>query len=106
MSLHAAHINHDPANPNAELRALCPSCHLQYDRRTERPTPTPRRQGYPVVTVERLLLLARGAGIEIVPSETGYTCRVLGLETVHPEPLEALGFALHTLMMEARVCTS
>jgi DNA-directed RNA polymerase specialized sigma24 family protein len=34
--LHAAHVNHDPHNPQAELRAVYPACHLTYDRRMER----------------------------------------------------------------------
>ena len=29
--LQAAHVNHDPWNPKAELRSLCKSCHLKYD---------------------------------------------------------------------------
>jgi hypothetical protein len=29
--LAAAHLNHDPSNPNALLRALCQRCHMQYD---------------------------------------------------------------------------
>ncbi len=29
--LAAAHLNHDPRNPNASLRALCQRCHMQYD---------------------------------------------------------------------------
>lgn len=105
VPLHAAHINHDPDNPNAELRALCPSCHLHYDRHTERPVRTARRQGYRVVSLDRLLLLVQSAGIEMTPTETGYRCRVRGLETTHADPLDAIGFALHTLMMEARAWT-
>src|SRR6266568_7096894 len=55
--LHAAHVNHDPHNPQAELRALCPACHMHYDRRTEHTTQQtrslPRRRGYQAVTLER-----------------------------------------------------
>lgn len=28
----AAHIDHDPENPNPRLMALCEKCHLRYDR--------------------------------------------------------------------------
>ncbi len=52
--LHAAHVNHDPDNPQAELRALCPSCHMKHDRQTERKQVTAHKQGYPVVSVTRL----------------------------------------------------
>src|SRR5690348_14895592 len=47
VQLHAAHVNHDPGNPQAELRALCPTCHMKYDRRTESTPPGhyfPRRR--------------------------------------------------------------
>lgn len=29
--LTVAHINHDPENPHAELKALCSVCHLRHD---------------------------------------------------------------------------
>jgi 5-methylcytosine-specific restriction endonuclease McrA len=29
--IQAAHINHDPMNARAKLRALCAVCHLKYD---------------------------------------------------------------------------
>jgi hypothetical protein len=31
VTLHAAHLDHDPWNPCPRLRALCPSCHGRYD---------------------------------------------------------------------------
>jgi hypothetical protein len=31
--LHAAHVNHDPANPTPDLLCLCPTCHGTYDYR-------------------------------------------------------------------------
>jgi hypothetical protein len=63
--VHAAHINHDPENPQAELQALCPACHMKHDRRTERKETFPRRQGYQVVSTSRLLLEMHGAGLRI-----------------------------------------
>lgn len=30
-TLTVSHSNHDPENPDAELRALCSGCHLRYD---------------------------------------------------------------------------
>lgn len=33
IHLHAAHVNHDTSNPEAELRCLCASCHGRYDHR-------------------------------------------------------------------------
>ena len=32
--LGAAHVNHDPENPNPELRCLCWPCHTRYDAAT------------------------------------------------------------------------
>jgi 5-methylcytosine-specific restriction endonuclease McrA len=29
--IQAAHINHDPMNPRAKLKALCTQCHMKYD---------------------------------------------------------------------------
>jgi predicted HNH restriction endonuclease len=31
--LQAAHINHDPENPDAELACVCPTCHWHYHRK-------------------------------------------------------------------------
>ena len=31
FTLTVSHTNHDPWNPDAELRALCASCHCRYD---------------------------------------------------------------------------
>ena len=31
FTLTVSHTNHDPWNPNAELRALCTPCHCRYD---------------------------------------------------------------------------
>lgn len=31
FTLTVAHPNHDPENPNAELRAWCAPCHCRYD---------------------------------------------------------------------------
>lgn len=40
FTLTTAHLNHDPENPNAELRAWCAPCHCRYDLRA---MPTKRR---------------------------------------------------------------
>jgi hypothetical protein len=106
VHLHAAHVNHDPANPQAELRALCPACHLKYDRRTESLTPPghsfPRRRGYQPMTLERVLGAARSGGLAILPAEsgTGYRWCIGDLAGSAPDVLEAIGQALHALGME------
>src|SRR3954466_6144877 len=35
MYLAAAHLDHDPWNPNPRLAAFCPSCHAEYDNQWE-----------------------------------------------------------------------
>ena len=98
--LHAAHVNHDPDNPQAELRALCPSCHMKHDRHTERKPATARRQGYHVVSVTRLVIEARGAGLHITQAGDGYTWQIGDLAGMATDVLDAIASALHCLRME------
>jgi hypothetical protein len=98
--LHAAHVNHDPENPQATLRALCPSCHLKYDRRTERKPAPARRQGYHVISVTRLMLEARGAGLHITQQGDHYCWQIGNLTGIATDVLDAIGSALHCLVME------
>jgi hypothetical protein len=98
--LHAAHINHDPENPQAELRALCPSCHMKHDRRTERTRMAARKQGYHVISATRLVLEARGAGLHISPQGDRYHWQVGDLSGIATDVLDAIGSALHCLVME------
>jgi hypothetical protein len=106
VHLHAAHVNHDPHNPQAELRALCPSCHMHYDRRTEhtwqQTRNLPGRRGYQAVTLERVLCVARSGGLSILPDVTGAGCRwsIGDLAGSAPDVLEAIGQALHCLCLE------
>jgi len=98
--LHAAHVNHDPDNQEAELRALCPSCHLQYDWRTERQPASPHRQGYQVVSTSRLLVEMRGAGLLIRQEGERYYWQVGDLSGLANDLVDAIGSALHCLRME------
>jgi hypothetical protein len=97
--LHAAHINHDPENPQAVLNALCPACHMKHDRRTERKGTTPRRQGYQVVSTSRLLLEMRSAGLRISQEGDHFSWRVGDLSGLANDLLDAIGSALHCLCM-------
>ncbi len=103
VHLHAAHINHDPDNPQAELQALCPSCHLKHDRQSERGHVWAiRRQGYQVVSVVRFIAEARSAGLHITQQGRRYAWQIGHLSGLARDPLDALGHALHGLMMEVR----
>jgi hypothetical protein len=97
--LHAAHINHDPANPMASLKALCPACHMKHDRRTERKVTTPRRQGYQVVSTSRLLLEMHSAGLRICQEGDHFSWQVGDLSGLANDLLDAIGSALHYLCM-------
>lgn len=98
--LHAAHINHDPENPQAELRALCPSCHMKHDRRTERTRMAARKQGYHVISATRLVLEARGAGLHITQQGDRFRWQIGDLSGLATDVLDAIGSALHCLAME------
>lgn len=106
--LHAAHLNHDPENPQAELRALCPSCHMKHDRRTERTRSdvqtnariAARKQGYHVISATRLLIEARGAGLHITQQGDRYAWQAGDLSGIATDVLDAVGSALHCLVME------
>lgn len=98
--LHACHINHDPHNPHAQLKALCPSCHMKHDRRSPQ-TRQPRRHGYSVITVDRLLAEVRSGGLTIEHTAGGScTWHIAGLCGSGVDPLDALTQALHCLLME------
>ena len=103
--LHAAHVNHDPQNPQAELRALCPACHMKYDRCTEctaQGRHLPRRRGYQPITLERVLGAARSGGLSILPADAdaGYRWNIGDLAGSASDVPEAIGQALHCLCME------
>jgi hypothetical protein len=103
--LHAAHVNHDPENPEAELKALCPACHMKHDRQTEH-TPTSsastHRHGYQVFSETRLLRETRGAGLCISQQGDRYSWQVSDLAGIATDVLDAIGSALHCLVMERR----
>jgi hypothetical protein len=98
--LHAAHVNHDPENPQAELKALCPACHMKHDRHTECTPASTHRQGYQVISETRLVREARGAGLHISQQGGRYFWRVGDLSGIATDVLDAIGSALHCLMME------
>ncbi len=95
--LHAAHVNHDPEHSQAELRALCPSCHMKHDRRTERAHMATRKRGYQVISATRLVLEARGAGLHISQHGDRYSWQIGDLSGIAADVLDAIGSALHCL---------
>jgi hypothetical protein len=106
--LHAAHVNHDPENQEAVLKALCPSCHMKHDRRTERVSSSSHkkaksgahRQGYQLISATHLVREARGAGLHISQQGDHYCWQTGDLNSIATDVLDAFGSALHCLMME------
>jgi hypothetical protein len=106
--LHAAHVNHDPENPQAVLKALCPSCHMKHDRRTESASSSSHnkaksgahRQGYQLISATHLVREARGAGLYISQQGDRYCWQIGDLRGIATDVLDAIGSALHYLAME------
>ena len=73
---------------------------MKHDRRTERKPATARRQGYHVVSVTRLVIEARGAGLHITQAGDGYTWQIGDLTGMATDVLDAIASALHCLRME------
>lgn len=103
VHLHAAHVNHDVENPQAELWALCPTCHMRYDWRSQQQAQNNRkfgRTGYQVISAERLVAVAHSAGLNIAQEDGRYHWQVAHMHGCASDMLEALGSALHFLVME------
>jgi hypothetical protein len=98
------HVNDDPENDEAELICYCASCHMKAHRR---PGPggkaAPRKQGYRVVKLERLLCSLATVGFSARYTEE---CRVIW--QLGPfigeaaDMLDALTMCLHWLSAEVR----
>jgi hypothetical protein len=102
LPLHTSHVNHDPENPHAELRKLCPSCHGKTHPWLPG-TPTKERPyGYQAITLSRVLQAARSGGLDILPDESGAgVCwRIGDLAGNAVDVLDAVTSALHCLRME------
>jgi hypothetical protein len=108
--LHAAHVNHDSHNPQAELRALCPCRQLKYDRRTERKRAGARRQGYQVVSTTRWLMEMQGAGLRITQEGDRFAWQVDDRFGLADGLLDAIGSAPQCLVrdrvQEVHACVS
>jgi hypothetical protein len=73
---------------------------MKHDRRTERKPAPARRQGYQLISATRLVLKARGAGLYISQQGDRYVWQIGDLTGIATDVLDAIGSALHCLMME------
>ena len=72
MALHAAHLDHDPANPCPRLKAMCPRYHGRYDFRCSE-----RRRSLALEMLKHQLLLGRqqGGGRGMIDVQRTYRSR-------------------------------
>ena len=96
--LHAAHLDADPTNAAARLAALCPSCHMKYDRHeelTERPSA--RRRGYSLTTTDKLIDALHVAGLTLTETPSGYRWNVDDLSGKSSNAITAVSDAIYHL---------
>jgi len=100
--LYMHHPNGDPENPDAEMIAVCASCHMKLHRQPGPNGKAPsRKQGYKVISMEQLLCRLAAVGFTVAPNEE---CRVdwsIGpFAAEAADPVDALLMALHWLTAE------
>jgi single stranded DNA-binding protein len=81
--LHAAHVNHDPDNPQTERKRIAA-----------------HKQGYHVVSTTRLVIEVRSAGLHITQEEDRTYWQIGELSGMANDVLDAIASALHCLRME------
>src|SRR5207248_3131836 len=98
------HPNDDPWNPDAEMVAVCASCHMILHRKPDGKVKVPpRKHGYKVIGTDHLLHRLAGVGFS-----ASYTddCRVIWqlgpLTSEAVDMLDALTMCLHWLGAEVR----
>ena len=66
--LHTAHVHGAPMESRdiSDYLALCPSCHMAYDREPDADGYTPPyRKGYKATSTDELVRVVRGAGVDL-----------------------------------------
>jgi hypothetical protein len=96
------HPNGDPENPDAEMIAVCASCHMKLHRKPDNDGKMPpQKQGYKVIGMEYLLSRLAAVGFTVATNEG---CRVdwsIGpFAAEAADPIDALLMALHWLTAE------
>lgn len=100
LYLHTAHKHGVPlqsCNPDDYL-ALCPRCHMRYDRSGFDGEPTRYRPGYIVTTTDELLQVVGAVGLHVwQDEENNYWWRIGDQEGYEVSPVLAVGAALARL---------
>ena len=96
------HPNDDPWNPDAIMIAVCASCHMKLHRKPDTDGKVPaRKQGYKVVSMERLLCRLAAVGFTVTPNEgCRFTWSIGPFAAEAADQLDAFVMALHWLTAE------
>jgi len=104
--LYMHHPNDDPENPDAEMIAVCASCHMRLHRQPgSNGKASAKKQGYKVVRLDQLLNSLAATGFSASFNEE---CRVswrfdpCGFQEDAADMLDALAMCLHWLGGEVR----
>ena len=93
--LHAAHLNQDIANQTPQLIALCPRCHLKYDRQQAAGN---RRSGYgKLISTDNLARAVYQAGLTMWVENDGLHWQYKHFHGIAEDPLDAVVQALFFL---------
>lgn len=96
------HPNNDPWNPDADMIAVCASCHMKLHRKPDtNGKVSARKQGYQVVSIHHLLCRLAGVGFTITPNEEcRFNWSIGPFAAEAADPIDALVMALHWLTAE------
>ena len=99
------HPHGDPENPDAEMVAICWSCHMRLHRKPGpgRTKASARKQGYEVIRVAHLMEVLARVGLSTWTTANGRVGWQMGaLASEANDPIDALTMALHWLSAEVR----
>ncbi len=102
LYLHAAHLGDNPRDGRMRnLRCLCPSCHMKFDRNQEtQACKSIHRRGYRITTTDRLLKAMTVAGLTISETERGYEWQVDDLSGHATSAINAVADAIYYLRQQ------
>jgi hypothetical protein len=99
------HVNGDPENPDAEMIAICWSCHMRLHRKPGpgRKKASARKRGYEIIRIPYLFALLARSGLATWSTADGRVGWQIGMLTGEAnDSIDALLMALHWLSAEVR----